>query len=112
MTERSWLSMINNIFFVQSYRGSVIRRSSDEPVRVENRQQIVKCRKKCFGVFFTASVPGSLVPVDGMMHSSNYIEILKSRIVPFLQTFPDDKETFQHDLGQCHNLKSNQEVHS
>jgi hypothetical protein len=57
-------------------------------------------------MFFTASGPGSLVPVDGMMNSSKYIEILKSRVLPFLQTFADCKGTFQHDIAPCHNSKA------
>jgi transposase len=57
-------------------------------------------------VFFTASGPGSLVTVDGMMNSSKYTEILKSRVLPFLKTFADGKRTFQHDLVPCHNSKA------
>jgi transposase len=38
--------------------------------------------------------------------SSKYIEILKSRVLPFLQTFADGKGTFQHDLAPCHNSKA------
>jgi transposase len=57
------------------------------------------------GVLFPASSPGSLVPVDGMTNSSKYIEILKSRLLPFLQTIADGKGTFQHDLAPCHNSK-------
>jgi transposase len=55
---------------------------------------------------FTASGPGSLVPVGGMKNSSKYIEILKSRVLPFLQAFADGKGTFQHDLATCHNSKA------
>jgi hypothetical protein len=39
------------------------------------------------------------VPVDGMMNLSKYTEILRSRVLPFLQTFTDGKATFQHDLS-------------
>jgi transposase len=56
--------------------------------------------------FFTTSGRGSLVTVDGMMNSSKYIEILKSKVLPFLQTFADGKGTFQHDLAPCHNSKA------
>jgi hypothetical protein len=41
-----------------------------------------------------------------MMNSSKYIEIRKSRILPFLQTFADGKGTFQHDVAPCHNKKA------
>jgi hypothetical protein len=107
MTRRRWLSVTNDIFFVQGYRASVARRSSDEPVRAEHLQPTVQyLPKKMFCGFNTASSPGSLVPVDGVMNSSKYIKILKSIVLPFLQTFADDKETFQHDLVPCHNSKA------
>jgi transposase len=41
-----------------------------------------------------------------MMNSSKYIKILKSKVLPFLQTFADGKVTFQHDLAPCHNSKA------
>jgi transposase len=59
-----------------------------------------------FWGFFTASGPGSLVPVDGIMNSSKYIKIIKSRVLLFLQTFSGGKGTFQHDLVPCHNSKA------
>jgi transposase len=34
------------------------------------------------------------------------MEILKSRVLPFLPTFADGKETFQHDLVPCHSSKA------
>lgn len=37
-----------------------------------------------------------------MMNSAKYIEVLRSRIVPFMETFDG---TFQHDLAPCHNSK-------
>jgi hypothetical protein len=52
-----------------------------------------------FWGFFTESGLGSLVPVDGMMNSSKYVKILKSRVLPILQAFADGKGTFQHDLA-------------
>jgi hypothetical protein len=105
MARRGWLSVMNHIFF-QGYRTSVVRRSSDEPVRVEHFQQTVKyLQKHVFGVF-TASGPENLVPVGGMMNSSKYIEILKSRVLPFLHAFADGKRTFQYDLALYHNSKA------
>jgi hypothetical protein len=41
-----------------------------------------------------------------MMNSSKYIEILKSMVLPFLQTFADGKGTFQHELSPCHNSRA------
>jgi hypothetical protein len=48
--------------------------------------------------FFTVGGSGSLVPVDGMMNSSKYIKILKSRVSPFLQTFARVKGHFNMTL--------------
>jgi transposase len=48
----------------------------------------------------------SLVPVDGMMNSSKYIEILKSIVLLFLQTFAYSKRAFQHSLASCQNSKA------
>jgi transposase len=41
-----------------------------------------------------------------MMNSSKYIEIITSRVLPFLQIFADGKVAFQHDLAPCHNSKA------
>jgi hypothetical protein len=60
----------NHFFLVQGYRASVVRRSSDEPVRAEHLQQMVKYLPKNDFVFFTASGPGSLGQINGMMNLS------------------------------------------
>jgi transposase len=59
-----------------------------------------------FWGFFTASGPGSLVPVNVMMNSSKYIEILKSRVLTFPQNYADVKGAFQHDLAPCNKSKA------
>jgi transposase len=41
-----------------------------------------------------------------MMNSPTYIEILKSRVLPYLQTITDGKGTFQHALAPYHNSKA------
>jgi hypothetical protein len=74
-------------------------------VSEEYLQQAVKYLPKNVWGFNTASSPGSLVPVDGMMNSLQYIKLLKSRVLPVLQTFADGKWTSQHDLVPCHNSK-------
>jgi hypothetical protein len=72
-------------------------------VRAEHRQQTVKYVPKVFWDFFTASGPGSLVPVDGMINSSKYIEILKSKSFAISA---DVKGTLQHDIAACRNSKA------
>jgi hypothetical protein len=59
-----------------------------------------------FSGFFTASGPGALVPVDGMMNLSKHIKLHKSRVLPFLEIFADGKGTLQHDLEPCLNSKA------
>lgn len=88
---------------VQGYQSSFVRRSEDEPLRIDHIQQTVKHpSKQMFWGFFTTNGTGSLVPIKGMMNSVKYIEILRHRIVPFMETFDG---TFQHDLAPCHNSK-------
>lgn len=89
--------------FVQGYKANFVRRGDSEPLRPEHVEQTVKHPlKQMFWGFFTANGTGSLVPVQGMMNSTKYIEILRRSIVPFMQTF---EGTFQHDLAPCHNSK-------
>jgi transposase len=45
-----------------------------------------------------------------MMNSLKYLEILKSRVLPYLQTFADGKGPFHHDLAPCHNSKTLKKV--
>jgi hypothetical protein len=59
-----------------------------------------------FSDVFTVSGTSSLVPIDGMMNSSQHIKILKRRVLPFLQTFADGKGPFQHDCVPCNNSKA------
>jgi hypothetical protein len=73
-------------------------------VRAECFQQTVEYLPKNVLRFFSLeSDPGSLVPVDGMMNSSEYIEILKNKVLPFLKTFADGKGKFQHNCVVCNN---------
>ncbi|GFV53962.1 DDE_3 domain-containing protein [Trichonephila clavipes] len=50
--------------------------------------------------FFITNGTGSLVPYKGMMNYVKYIEILRSRIVPSIETFDG---IFQRDLASSHN---------
>ena len=49
---------------------------------------------------------GSLHPVDGMMRSAQYIDVIKTRAIPGMQkAFPDGSGVFQQDLAPCHTSK-------
>ena len=55
---------------------------------------------------------GSLHPVEGMMRSAQYIDVLQKRIVPELQKrFPDDSGIFQHSKG-CEEFHDREEYTS
>ena len=49
---------------------------------------------------------GSLHPVEGMMRSQQYIEVVQRRVIPEMnQLFPDGSGVFQQDLAPCHTSK-------
>ena len=49
---------------------------------------------------------GSLHPVEGMMHSQQYIEVVQRRVIPEMnRLFPDGSGVFQQDLAPCHTSK-------
>ncbi|GFV83283.1 DDE_3 domain-containing protein [Trichonephila clavipes] len=58
-----------------------------------------------FWDYFTSGRSGSLVPVEGMMNSKQYISITESKIVPKMQMFAGGGGTFQQDLVPCHTSK-------
>lgn len=94
-------------FYVQGQRVSYVRKAADEKTSPAHIQQSVKHpQKKMFWGCFTFEGPCSLVPVDGMLKSDEYIKILKSRVVPQLQKkFPHGNGVFQQDLAPCHTAK-------
>jgi len=52
---------------------------------------------------FTVKGPGRLIPVDGMMNSDKYKEILTKHLLPVIKNdFPDGNAIFQQDLAPCH----------
>lgn len=82
-----------------------MRRGDSEPLTPEHFQQSVKhILKQMFLGVFPTNCTGSLVPVQAMMNSVKYIQILRNKIVPFVQTFSG---TFQRVplKAPCHNSK-------
>ena len=46
---------------------------------------------------------GGLLPVEGMMNSDKYIDVLQKRVVPEMaKVFSDGSDIFQQDLAPCH----------
>ena len=55
---------------------------------------------------FTYYVVGSLLPVEGMMNSDKYIEVVDKKVVRDLENaFPDGSGILQQDSAPCHKSK-------
>ena len=97
-------------FEVHGHRSMFVRRAKGEPIRAGHIQQATKHPpKKMFWGTFSAFGPGRLVPVEGMMNSDKYKNILETHLLPILQTnFPNGDGIFQQDLAPCHTSKKMQ----
>ena len=94
-------------FLVQGERSQHVRRSPHEKPRNAHIDQSVKYpQKKMFWGCFSYYGTGSLYPVEGMMRSQQYIEVLRRKVLPQLRKlFPDGSGVFQQDLAPCHTSK-------
>ena len=94
-------------FFVQGQQSQHVRRTVGEPVTESHINQFVKHpEKKMFWGCFSYYGIGPLHLVEGMMISAQYIDVLKSRVVPEMsKLFPDGSGLFQQDLAPCHTSK-------
>uniref|UniRef100_A0A3Q3J3I1 Tc1-like transposase DDE domain-containing protein n=1 Tax=Monopterus albus TaxID=43700 RepID=A0A3Q3J3I1_MONAL len=94
-------------FFVQGQRSQHVRRSPTEKLCNAHIDQRVKHpQKKMFWGCFSYYGIGSLHPVEGMMRSPQYIEILRRKVAPeLIKLFPDGSGVFQQDLAPCHTSK-------
>ena len=55
---------------------------------------------------FSDSAVGYLVPIEGMMNSDKYNDVIEKKVVPDMKrAFPDGGGIFQHDLTPCHSSK-------
>ena len=63
-------------------------------------------RMSMFRGCLTYSSPGTLIPVNGMMKSEQYIQVLQSKVLPvLLEQLPNGNGIFQQDLAPCHTSK-------
>ena len=94
-------------FEVQGYRSQYVRRSKGEPLQDGHIEQAPKHPpKKMFWGCFTFKGTGRLIPVEGMMNSIKYKEILTKYLLPTVQVaFPEGGGIFQQDLAPCHTSK-------
>jgi hypothetical protein len=90
-------------FLVQGQRSQHVRRSVGEPLTPDHIQQFVKHpEKKMFWGCFSYNGVGPLFPVEGMMNSDRYNDVLIQQLLPYmLRTFPDGLGVFQQDLAPC-----------
>lgn len=104
-TEKDWKRVIfsdESHFFVQGQKVQYVRKRANEKVRACHIKQTVKHPdKKMFWGCFSHRGLLDLVPVDGMLRSNEYIEILKTRLVPHYRK----TNIFQQDLAPCHTAK-------
>ena len=94
-------------FEVQGYRSNFIQCSSEEPLRSGHIQQAPKHPPKVmFWGCFTDFGPETLHPIEGMMNSTKYIEVLRTWLIPTMRRrFPDGDGVFHQDLAPCYNSK-------
>ena len=88
-------------------KDSEVSRSPGEKLREVHVDQTVKHpEKKMFWGCFSYYGVGSLRPVEGMMRSAQYIDVLEKKAIPDMQrAFPDGSGVFQQDLAPCHTSK-------
>ena len=109
-TKEDWRRVIfsdETHMFVQGHRSQHVRRSQNEKIRNSHIDQRVKHpQKKMFWGCFSFYGIGSLHPVEGMMRSQQYIEVVQRRVIPEMnRLFPDGSGVFQQDLAPCHTSK-------
>jgi hypothetical protein len=60
---------------------------------------------------FTFTGPGSLVPIEGMINSEKYSDIIKCRVVQTMEeNFSNGDGIFLHDLAPCHSSRKVKKV--
>ena len=109
-TKEDWRRVIfcdETHMFVQGQRSQHVRRSQNEKIRNAHIDQRVKHpQKKMFWGCFSFYGIGSLHPVEGMMRSQQYIEVVQRRVIPEMnRLFPDGSGVFQQDLAPRHTSK-------
>ena len=69
-------------------------------------QSVKHTKKKIFWGSFTWKGVGSLMPVEVMMNTDRYIDVLTPKAFSDLKRiFPNGKGIFQQDLASCHSSK-------
>ena len=92
-------------FFVHGYNPKFVHCSPNEKLRKEHFVQTVKHPdKKIFWGCFSINGPASLVPVEGMMNSKAYLQIIEKKVCRELSDF-HSRAIFQQESASCHKAK-------
>lgn len=92
---------------MQGQRSRYVRKSDNEKLTPGHIDQTVKHpQKKMFWGCFSYVGTGSLVPIEGMMNSLKYKELLEQKLATELKKVnPDGNVIFQQDSAPCHKSK-------
>ena len=87
-------------FFVQGRHSKYVRISEGEKLSPMHFNQAVKHpEKKMFWGCFSFSGVGTLSPIEGMMNSARYTELIRRKVTRDMQrAFPEGGGVFQQDL--------------
>lgn len=110
-TKEDWRNVMfsdESHFYVQGQRSQHVRRSAGEKLTEDHIDQSVKHpEKKMFWGCFSYTGVGSLRPVEGMMRSPQYIDVIQRNVIQDMRkAFPEGNGVFQQDLAPCHTSKA------
>ena len=85
-------------------RSQHVRISKGEPLKESHIDQAVKHPpKKMFWGYFSYYGVGPLKPVEGVMNSEKYLDVLTKIVIPEIERkFPEGSGVFQEDLATYH----------
>lgn len=91
-------------FLVQGQRSRFVRKSENEKLTTQHFDQTVKHPiKKMFWGCFSYKGTGSLVPIEGMMNSEKYKNLLEQKLENELRKLDANGQAlFQQDSAPCH----------
>lgn len=91
-------------FLVQGQRSRFVRKSDNEKLTTAHIDQTVKHPlKKMFWGCFSYKGTGCLVPIEGMMNSQKYRDLLEHRLEAELRKVDANSQAvFQQDSAPCH----------
>ena len=106
-THEQWRQILfsdESHFLVQGVRSQHVRISKGEPLKERHIDQAVKhSPKKMFWGCFSYYGIGPLKPVEDMMNSERYLDVLTKKVISEMaRKFPEGSGIFQQDLAPCH----------